>query len=609
MGKKRKKAKRLNKQLTFIASNQSAAPEGIVLDLMTPGIYIGSAGRDDAYAGIPQGTDGNALIVGYTGSGKTTSIAIPTLATWDGTVFAIDVKGELGANYQRLYEQGIASRPYIAFTPSREDTVSYDVFWWLGEDGEENVSSNLLDLAQTLIPTVPGDPEPFWVQGEQQVLAALLHAGYMRGLGFSQTVAWVLNSDLTQLCKQLRKEGNAIETMLLGNIEDNPKMLAAIERGLRNRLSVFATDPHIAHAFRGAREGAIIFTWRDLEKCNVFLNIPADKIEIWAPAIRIMTAQLLRYLERRPDQYTAEGKEVTRTLLLLDEFPRLGELPMITDAVATLRSKQVNFMIFCQSLAQLDCIYGKHERAIITDNCSYLAVLGANDPDTQRYLADRIGTYLRQEHSLSGQVDKWLDPVGYAWQTGECRDYVVQPHELSTLTDVLMLSPHGFYRLDKLDPINNLPERILSARDQAYRTQWLHLKARPADPEDANRRNIDAELLTPEERLESATKRISEFEREQAQEKARLSRERKIDELIETMFPALPAGAAEGTSYQERRNAVLYNIASDPTAVKYLRRQVRDHTPKPGAIVPMKPDVEVDTRQGKERENGGNVPC
>ncbi|WP_157977651.1 TraM recognition domain-containing protein [Tetragenococcus osmophilus] len=44
-------------------------------------------------------------------------------------------------------------------------------------------------------------------------------------------------------------------------------------------------------------------------------------------------------------------------LLALDEFPRLGYMPAFTDAISTLRSRNVSVMILLQSLAQLDKIY------------------------------------------------------------------------------------------------------------------------------------------------------------------------------------------------------------------------------------------------------------
>ena len=56
------------------------------------------------------------------------------------------------------------------------------------------------------------------------------------------------------------------------------------------------------------------------------LRIPESKIDAWGGAINVMYSQLIRYLERRPDRHSHEGKEMTQILLLMDEFARFGKL-------------------------------------------------------------------------------------------------------------------------------------------------------------------------------------------------------------------------------------------------------------------------------------------
>ena len=41
---------------------------------------------------------------------------------------------------------------------------------------------------------------------------------------------------------------------------------------------------------------------------------------------------------------------------------------------------------------------------------------------------------------------------GYSRQVSEGREPQMFPHELATLNDVLLLSPHGFFRLNKIPP-------------------------------------------------------------------------------------------------------------------------------------------------------------
>ena len=136
----------------------------------------------------------------------------------------------------------------------------------------------------------------------------------------------------------------------------------------------------------------------------------------------------------------------------MDEFARFGKLEMITAALATLRSKNVNICLMIQSIAQLDRIYGEYDRRIIFDNCQFQAILRANDADTQKYLCELIGTRTSIQRSVSEHEDEFGDTTGYSRQISEIRDWVIQPHELATLDDVLLLTPYGSCQAKKYRP-------------------------------------------------------------------------------------------------------------------------------------------------------------
>lgn len=58
-------------------------------------------------------------------------------------------------------------------------------------------------------------------------------------------------------------------------------------------------------------------------------------------------------------------------------------------------------MLIIQSLAQLDSIYGKDTRKIITNNCNYKVVLKATEVETQEYFSKLVGTEEREKISNS----------------------------------------------------------------------------------------------------------------------------------------------------------------------------------------------------------------
>ena len=498
---------------------ERSIPEEILLKVgECPGVFFGGMEQYEkgCYIGMPQGAEGNILVVGGNGSGKSAGIGKPTFVQWGGTICATDVKGELSDFYadlsKTLSRKGIMIRPYLIFDPTQVEGLSYDPFWWLLQDDSSNLFHNIQEIALAIIPIRPEEKDPFWTETERGVFAAALLYYFQLGLSFSEAICSILEQPLSSLCEKLANHNDIRVNIMIGQMSNmKEETIASVDRGLRNKLMLFADDPAISHAFRGVREGANCFNWDDLQESNLFLRIPADKIEQWSGAINLMYTQLIRYLERRPEMHSAEGANNVQTLLLMDEFARFGKLEMITSAMSTLRSKNVNICLMIQSVAQLDSIYGEYGRRIIFDNCQYKAILRADDAKTQKYLSELIGTCIRRQHSVSEQLDDSMKITGYSVQIGEIRDWTVYPHELSTLKEVLLLTPQGFYRMEKLQPNSDLANDMLPP---AFKRQTAVIHS--------PRRNEGAKILSIEERSQRAHKRIAlmyqqPFTREQAQ--------------------------------------------------------------------------------------------
>lgn len=529
-------------------SSGPTAHELLLQKELDPGFYFGPSSRfpQTHYIGLPQGREGNLIAIGGNGSGKSSGIAIPTLETWRGALCATDIKGELSSAYARLVRTGKVTRPYLIFDPSQSSSPSYDPFWLLLEDGEEKQITNVLDMALTLFPSLPGDIQPFWVETERSIFAAALLYYVQLGLSFSETLSLLVTTPLSSLCQTLTASGDAQIHALLGEVADiKSETLAALDRGLRNKLIPLATDPYITHAFRGSREHADTFCWKDLEAYNIFLRIPASRIEQWGPAVNLMYTQLIRYLQRRPDQYTPDGRNNLQTLLLMDEVAQMGKLDLLPTALSTLRSKNVNICLMVQSIAQLDRIYGEQDRRILLDNCQYQAVLRANDADTQAYLCKRIGTCCHLHCSVGSQLDRSLKKVtGFSYQISEVRNWTVQPHTLATLDKILLLAPEGFFEIEKFQPTRpGTAAAPLSKQLQAH--------------------SNEVSLMTLQERTRAARAKVSEEEyrrrvadkRTQA-EKKKLEQRRYyiVGQLVTEAFPELEKLVPASTDVENQVN-------------------------------------------------------
>jgi type IV secretory pathway TraG/TraD family ATPase VirD4 len=159
---------------------------------------------------------------------------------------------------------------------------------------------------------------------------------------------------------------------------------------------------------------------------------------------------MTKTLEARPEKYSEKGASIKHTLLLLDEFAQYGRIDDITEILGTLRSKNVTCVIFCQSMADLDRIYGQATRRVIMDNLPYRAILGAIDPGSQKYFAESIGTIKMPQFNHSMSLDIYGYPAGYNRSITETREYIIPPHEFGFMgNSIVVQHPQGFSIVQK----------------------------------------------------------------------------------------------------------------------------------------------------------------
>lgn len=438
-----------------------------------------------SYIGKPQDKDGHVLVVGGAGSGKSSCIAIPTLRSWTGTFFAIDIKGELLQNAAGFMKSPFPVKVF-SFSKEREANLKYcryDPFCLLREGNPDDLVQNAREIAQAIIPVPLNVREPFWCEAAQNVLTAAIlyvfglqepdpNTGELLQGTFNDVMNLIQSKPIWELIKDIGNSENEAAIMLINQFRkikfpDDNKMLAGIGAELSNRVMVFATDNRIRAAFA---EDDNMMKWEDLENHNIFMQIPEDKLGQWDGAITMMLTQLIRTLERRPDKYSGKEK-LPPVLLLLDEFPRLGKLDVIQNAVSTLRSKGVTICMIIQSLAQLDKTYGEASRKNIVDNCPYISILNVNDPEDQKIFSDIIGSInvrktsindgssinFRINHAsghdnISKGSDREAQGISRNISTNfsVVREPIIFPHELAKLKDIILLTPEGFCRVAKL---------------------------------------------------------------------------------------------------------------------------------------------------------------
>ena len=257
-----------------------------------------------------------------------------------------------------------------------------------------------------------------------------------------------------ELCKKIIQSDVELAKKYIKNFAGlKGEQLAAIGTDLNQHIMVFATDPCIQAALSNT-ENEKSFSWDDITADdgapNVFLRLNQDRLEQWSGMTRLMLTQLIRTLERRPDKQGSRGRNIKPFLLLLDEFPLLGKMDAITNALTTLRSKKVTFCLMIQSIAQLDAVYGSDIRKIIVDNCQYKVILNITEPDSQEYFSRLIGSVPIGRRGMSQNYDLYSNHMTYGQQFQEFREPLILPHEFATNKDIWLHTPYGFFSTIKL---------------------------------------------------------------------------------------------------------------------------------------------------------------
>jgi len=405
------------------------------------------------FVGKPQNQDGHIIVVGGAGSGKSSCIAKPTIETWNAPIFAIDIKGELSSYWHELQRKNGTTKKRAAkiFDPTKTDTCGYDPYYLLRQDGKERLVQNAREIALSIIPLPNNMRDPFWIQAAQNLLTAAILYFFGIEKNFSETMMELQSVSADKLRDIIGNSNNIDAKVFINQFSDlEPKVMAGIATELSNKIMVFATDPLIKNALRDSEKDESCFSWNDLEKDNIFLCLPEDKIEQWSSLTTLMLNQLIRTLERRPDKTTAEGKNRPPILLLLDEIARVGKVDSLVSGLATLRSKGVTFCLMIQSLAQLDNIHGSEARRIIVDNCPYKAILSATDAESQKYFSDLVGTceVEKENRSINYDSDDGIE-TGHSSSWIKHREPIIFPADFAKLKDIVLMTPEGFCRVDK----------------------------------------------------------------------------------------------------------------------------------------------------------------
>lgn len=371
----------------------------------------------------PEQDEGHILVLGPSGTGKTSALLIPTLRSWQGTALVVDISGDISAN--------VNTPNKIVFDPTSENCIPYDVFASINEVTDDTERQERLEqLAYLLLPDKANDSEAgiFFTKNGRKMITAALICYYGMDWGFVEICEFFLGHDWRSLLNDIAKQQNLIANMFISSFAGaSEQNTAGCKQAADDALKLFATNEKIKNALRKSASYEQSISPATLETNSIYVYIPEEKLEIYGDLMRIITAQSMEYFSSRPK----ENKQMI--LFCLDEFASFGKL-QITPALRRLRKRRIRILVLTQSVSDVDMIYGKDERIAMLGNFKFTVILGCKDTETQEYFSKMIG----EKRSLLA-----TDP-------NQKRQPIIKPADLAHLEqDLFVICDDGAIRLRK----------------------------------------------------------------------------------------------------------------------------------------------------------------
>ena len=367
------------------------------------GLYLGIYGSRHLRFG------GSEHVACYapTRSGKGVGLVIPNALLYEATLVCLDVKKE---NYAATAgARALAGQRVFLFDPLDPEgrTARYNPFSYVRR-GTLDAFDDVQRIAQMLFPHVQGD-QAFWQDSARSAFtgaAAFLAETPELPLTIGEVLRLLTREDgpsyAMGLIEARRIAGKPYTEATVSALSDflrgSADLVNSIRKSVTSKLSLWF-NPRI-----DAATAESDFDLRTLRHSlhAIYVGVSPDNIARLRPLLALFFQQLVDLTVRTLPQFDPKAKH--QVLMLLDEFPLLGPMPVLADAFAFVAGYGMRLMLVMQSKAQLrdPALYGPDKAAAILDNCGAEVIFGTKDLGLAKELSERLGFDTVEAYSRSG---------------------------------------------------------------------------------------------------------------------------------------------------------------------------------------------------------------
>lgn len=410
------------------------------------GIVIGAEKKGKNDVEIITTSQLHALIVGTTGSGKTTGFVdqnISVLAKSKGkpSLVISDPKKELYEKHAKhLEKEGYKisvldlREPYSSarwnpmnvlirrirlvkelenncenrdgkYYGAGEVFLSYRDARTRVQELKDEIYENAMDLVYTLCPVQNRD-QPTWEEGARNLIFGLVLAfceDCIKGkidekqlllFNIYHNITKYCSEDTTQLREYLlegRDEFSKVRGLVNTVLITSDKTLTSYLSEVNSYMQQLSDDGILSLT----SENDLDIVNMDEEPNAVFIIVPDERFTRHRFVTLFITQMYKELVEkanlnlRRKQKDTAILKR--NTYFILDEFGNLPKFENIEGMVTVARSRGIRFLFVLQSFSQLTAKYGKDIGDIIKTNCNVKIFIGSDDSDTRKEFSELCG--------------------------------------------------------------------------------------------------------------------------------------------------------------------------------------------------------------------------
>ncbi len=370
------------------------------LKLSGDGLPLGLV--NDQVVGIPYGADaGHVAVIAPTRSGKGLHLTA-TLLRWPGAAVVVDPKGE---QWDRTAGTRAAWGPVYRLPFHGLDLLDY--FDRHDPLDVQELHSHLLRPWQ--------DREKIFAEKSLPLFQAAIQVGDATGQHPLRLLLHWADGGLGTMLDAARPHAAAKVAQFL----DGDQRGDEVNRFTQSAWGTFTTrvGPFVSHVAT-VTGGDVPRDWA-LQRATIYLTYPLDQLQTAGPLVSAIIAGLIKGVLKMP------AGERQPTLFAIDELPTVA-LGNLDTYLATIGGYGATALLYLQSLAHLQEVYGEVRSRAILANCHHQLYYAPRDPHTPRSVSELFGTELAYVTAESRSWGGEHGPAGKRQRTATTQE-VVRP--------------------------------------------------------------------------------------------------------------------------------------------------------------------------------------